>query len=316
MFALRGIAISCSVFFVVYSILSVIVSLSWSRVRARIQHLSIRRIADLLFVFRMLPLALAAVVTAAFTVPSFLLLEPRSVDEPLGGIPLTLGLCGVALAVFGVGNAVRAMVRASRAISVWTDKAEPSDIVSSIPVLRTSPAVPAMTAVGIFRPRVLISRVAEFLLTNGELQAALNHEIAHTRRRDNLKKLILCFAWFPGMVQLELAWLEATEMAADDAAVSNACEALDLAAALIKLSRLRPIGPEVNLTAGIVHSPASIMNARVARLVAWSDEVHDPIRKSHLWFSLAAVSIVALGLAADYSHLLTDIHAATEWLVR
>src|SRR6266700_2698252 len=125
MFALRGIAISCSVFFAVYSILSVIVSLSWSRVRARIQRLSIRRIADLLFVFRMLPLAVAAIDTAAFTVPSFLLLEPRSVDERLGGIPLTLGVCGVVLAVFGVGNAVRAMVRASRAISVWTHQAEP-----------------------------------------------------------------------------------------------------------------------------------------------------------------------------------------------
>jgi Zn-dependent protease with chaperone function len=67
------------------------------------------------------------------------------------------------------------------------------------------------------------------------LQTALNHEVAHVSRRDNLKKLLLRFVAFPGMSGLETAWLEATEMAADDAAVSTAGDALDLAAALIKL---------------------------------------------------------------------------------
>ena len=75
------------------------------------------------------------------------------------------------------------------------------------------------------------------------------------RRRDNLKKLLLRFVAFPGMAGLEAAWLEATEMAADDAAVSNAGEALDLAAALIKLSRLGPVEAPVDLTAALVHSP-------------------------------------------------------------
>ena len=75
----------------------------------------------------------------------------------------------------------------------------------------------------------------------------MNHEIAHVRRRDNLKKLLLRFVAFPRMAGLEAAWIEATEMAADDAAVLNASEALDLAAALLKLSRIRPIVPSVDL---------------------------------------------------------------------
>jgi Zn-dependent protease with chaperone function len=315
MFALRGIAISCSVFFVVYSILSITVSMSWSRVRDRAQRLSIRRVADLLFFFRVLPLAVAGMVTAVFTVPSFVLFEPRAIHEPME-VPLTLGICGVVLAIAGLVNAALAVLRASRAISVWTANAEPSGIVSSLPVLRTKPAVPAMTAVGIFRPKVLVSGVAELVLTSGEFQTALNHEIAHTQRRDNLKKLVLCFVAFPWMRELEAAWLEATEMAADDAAVSNVCEALDLAAALIKLSRLGAIVPEVKLTAAIVHSPASIMNARVARLVAWSDDGRHSVHNPYFLPSWAAAGAATVGLVVTYSHLLNRVHAVTEWLVR
>src|SRR5947209_20522386 len=101
-----------------------------------------------------------------------------------------------------------------------------------------------MTAVGIIRPRVLLSDTAEALLLPDELRSALRHEAAHIRRRDNLKKLLFRLAAFPGMSQLEAAWLEATELASDEAAVSNLSEALDLAAALIKLSSLAPTRSE------------------------------------------------------------------------
>jgi len=47
-------------------------------------------------------------------------------------------------------------------------------------------------------------------------------------------------------------------MAADDAAVSNASEALDLAAAVIKLSRLAPLLAAGELTTALVHSPRSL----------------------------------------------------------
>ena len=75
---------------------------------------------------------------------------------------------------------------------------------------------------------------------------------------------------------LERAWREATEMAADDAAVSNVSEALDLAAAVIKLSRLAPLEPPAELTTALVHSPAESVNARVERLIAWSERRQNP----------------------------------------
>jgi beta-lactamase regulating signal transducer with metallopeptidase domain len=316
MFAARGIAISLSVFVMVYCALSLGASLAWRTVWQHVQGRPVRRIADLLFALRMLPLGSAAIITAAFTVPSFLLLEPRSIDEPLGGIPLVVGIAGALLGIFGVVNAARAVRRTSRTVSIWTNQAQPVDACSPIPVLRISPAVPAMTAAGILRPRVLISGVAEFLLTANELQTALNHEIEHVRRQDNLKKLLLHFVAFPGMSGLEAAWLEATEMAADDAAVSNAGEALDLAAALIKLSRLGPAATPADLTVALIHDPASAMNARIERLISWSnDRLASPGRFSLSYGLGAALAAVAV-CGIPYSHLLVRIHTATEWLVR
>ena len=320
MFAARGIAVSFSVFVMVYCALSLAVCLTWRKVWAYCQKHPVRWIADLLFGLRVFPLVTAAVITAAFTVPSFLLLEPRAIDEPMGGIPLALGICGALLGIFGLVNALLAVRRASRTISNWTSEAQPVQTCSPVPVLRITRTLPAMTAAGIVRPRVLLSSAAEFVLNRNELQTALNHEVAHVRRRDNLKKLLLRFVAFPGMSGLETAWLEVTEMAADDAAVSNAGEALDLAAALIKLSRLGPVEPPVDLTAALVHSPASSMNARVERLVAWSEERRVPLRKHSpaqgLAYGVGATLATVAVFAVTYSHLLVHVHTATEWLVR
>jgi beta-lactamase regulating signal transducer with metallopeptidase domain len=316
MFAARGIAVSFSVSVMVYCVLSLAVIVVWRTIRLHSQRHPVRRVADLLFALRMFPLVTAAIITAAFTVPSFVLLEPRSIDEPLGGIPLVLGICGAGLGIFGIVNAGIALRKASRTVSTWTSAAQAIESFAPVPVLRISPAVPAMIAAGIVHPKVLLSGAAESLLSANELQTALNHEIAHVRRRDNLKKLLLRFVAFPGMTNLETAWLEATEMAADDAAVSNPSEALDLAAALIKLSRLSPVEPLADLTAALMHSPVSVMNARVARLIAWSDERLVSAQRFSLGYALSATIAATAVFAGTYSQLLVHVHAATEWLVR
>lgn len=336
MFALRGIAVSFSVFAIVYCVLSLAVLIGWRAVWQRSQRHPVRRIADLLFALRVFPLAAAAAITAAFTVPSFLLLEPRAIDEPLGAIPLVLGIFGAGLGIFGVVNAALALGRVSRTVATWTAAAQPVESGVPVPVLRIStdvsamkapsanlPAIafPPMTAAGIVRPRVLLSGIAEAMLTANELQTALKHEVAHVHRRDNLKKLLLRFVAFPGMAGLEAAWLEATEMAADDAAVASAGEALDLAAALIKLSRLvraesASDQPAADLTAALVHGNGSVMNARVERLIAWSDRRAASRRGFSAWYGLAAAAATVAVFAVTYGQLLVRVHTATEWLVK
>lgn len=320
MFAARGIAVTLSVFLIVYCVVSLAVCLCWRAGQLHSRRYPVRRIADLLFAMRMFPLVTAAVITAAFTVPSFLLLEPRAIDEPLGYTPLVLGIGGALLGILGIANAGIALRSAAHRISRWTSAAQPVGSWGAVPVIRISPVsaitIPAMTTAGILRPRVLLSGAAESLLTASELQAALNHEVAHVRRRDNLKKLLLRLVAFPGMRNLEGTWLEATEMAADDAAVSNACEALDLAEALIKLSRLTPPEPSAVLTAALIHSPTSVMNARIERLIAWSDERLVPLPRFSPRYGLGAALATVAVFATTYSQLLASVHTATEWLVR
>jgi Zn-dependent protease with chaperone function len=318
MFAARLIAVSVSVCVLVYSGLSLAVVCGWRRFPLFSRRHPARPTADLLFGLRLFPVAAAAAVTLAFTVPSFVLLEPRSIDEPIGIAPSLLGLCGLMLAAFGIWNAARALTTASRAITAWTYDAKPLESRGGVPVVRISRVVPALTAAGILKPRVLMSGAAEFLLTERELQTALRHELAHVRRRDNLKKLLLRLVAFPGMKDLEAAWLEALEMAADEAAVYSASEALDLAAALIKLSRLSPSEARVDLTAALVHSPVAVMNARVERLMAWSEEhpVSSSSRGYSPWHGMAVLLTMLAVLAVTYSELLVRVHSATEWLVR
>jgi beta-lactamase regulating signal transducer with metallopeptidase domain len=320
MFAVRGIAVSFSIFAMTYSALSVAVWGVWKSVWLASQQYSARRCADLLFALRLTPFVVATGVTLVLAVPSFLLLEPRAVDEPMGVAPVLLGLCGMAAVVAGMWNAAAALARVSRTVARWSSGARVIDSrsVDSGPSVsvRVSAAVPTLTAAGILRPSVWLSQVTEFVLTERELETALRHEVMHVRRRDNLRKLILRLVVFPGMAGLERAWRESTEMAADDAAVSSASEALDLAAAVIKLSRVTPMEPPAELTTALVYSPAESVNARVERLVAWTEQRQTPAPGFSLVYPLCAAAAAVITLALTYSQLLVRVHAATEWLVR
>jgi len=321
MFAVRGLAVSFSIFVVFYSVLSVAVCCVWRTVWLGGQQYSARRCADLLFALRMIPFVVASGITLALAVPSFLLLEPRAVDEPMGVVPLALSLCGIAVVLAGAWNAAVALLRASQTVARWSSAADVigSSVVGSrvtVPVLRVSGAAPPLTVAGILRPSVWLSKAAEFVLTDRELRSALRHEVVHVCRRDNLRKLILRLVAFPGMAELESAWREATEMAADDAAVSSASEALDLAAAVIKLSRLAPLEAPAELTTALVHSPAEALNARVERLIAWTEPRPGLAKGYSSRYALCAAVAALVTLAVTYGELLVRVHAATEWLVR
>jgi Zn-dependent protease with chaperone function len=164
-------------------------------------------------------------------------------------------------------------------------------------------------------PKILVSEIAVSALNGLELHAALRHEFAHVRHRDNLKKLVFQFSPFPGMKRLERAWSEAAEMDADDAAVSNLPEALDLAAALIKLSRLAPVQtPE--LAAGLLHNPACSVSARVDRLFRWDESRIALNHRSRAWYAFVPTLAIGACVLLTYNSVLTGMHTVTEWLVR
>ena len=123
MFAARGIAVSFSIFFLLYSALSVAVCGVWRNVWRSGCRYSATRSADLLFALRMAPFVIATAVTLVFAVPSFLLLEPHAANESIGSLPAAMGVCGIAVVLAGMWNALLALVRASRMVARWSIEA-------------------------------------------------------------------------------------------------------------------------------------------------------------------------------------------------
>ena len=131
---------------------------------------------------------------------------------------------------------------------------------------------------------------------------------------DNLKKLFFRFCAFPGMTALEHAWSEQSELAADDAAVACIGDALDLAAALIKVSRLAPAQPTAELATGLLHS-STALSVRIQRLFLWEARP-SPARSWNFWYALPPAAATGLVVATTYSSALAQLHVLTEWLVR
>jgi Zn-dependent protease with chaperone function len=315
MFALRGIAVSLTFFVLVYCLLSAIVAVAWRSLRWL--HAREKSLASLLFALRVLPLTASVAVTFAFVVPSFQLLEPRSIDidEGVGATPLALGICALVLIACGCFRVITAQTRTSRVVARWLDGARPLAVDSGARTLTFCSRREAspLTLVGVRKPRVLVSKATVALLSHDELHIALDHELAHMRSRDNLKKLVFRFCPFPGMARLESAWSQAAELAADDAAVSNLDNAVDLAAALVKLSRLVPVEAAPVCTVGFVTGSIS---ARVARLLAWDEAGKTQRGQVRPWYVFAPVLAALLCVFATYGPALALTHQVTEWLVR
>jgi len=314
MFALRGVAISISVFVLVYGALSIVIASSWRIMLPACTRMSGRRSAQVLFLLRLSPVICAWSITAIFAVPSFLLLEPRFVAEPLGGISLMGTLCGSVIVILGCLRAARSMLESSRFIRTWTRGALQIHRRGGLSILKIPAIAPAMTIAGIVRPSILVSDMAISSLTAAEYQVALRHEFAHLRGRDNLKKLLLHLVCFPGMRELERAWMRASEIAADESAVEGAGDALDLASALLKLSRLGCCSAP-KLTTALLENPISVVQARVEHLLA-CDGRPDPLLRKSRWYIFSAALAGSAMLVVTYGRLLVEMHAATEWLMR
>ncbi len=315
MFALRGIAVSLTCFVLLYCLLSALVAAVWRPLKPL--DVAQRSVAALLFALRIFPLVASVVITFVFVVPSFQLLEPRSIniniDEGIGAKTLALGLCALLLIACSILRVIAAQTRATQVVTRWLEGARPLAAGARTLTLQSKPEAPALTLVGVRKPKVLISEATVALLSHDELQLALKHELAHMQSRDNLKKLIFRFCPFPGMAGLESAWSEASELAADDAAVSSQSDAVDLAAALVKLSRLAPVEAAPVCAVGFV---TDSLSERVARLLTWDEASKARRVRIRTWFVVPPVVAASLFVTIAYGPVLSLTHEVTEWLVR
>ena len=307
-FAIRGVIVSLALFALLYGFLSVVLVLAWrcfgfSKLRKYFT-------ADALFTLRVIPFVVSAAVSLFLTLPSFLLFEAHSMDEDLG--TFVLGACALLFLGAGIYQVSATEVRTRRVVSACLGEGRPLESTAGTITLVSPQTVAPLMLVGLRAPRILISESARQLLSQTELEAAVRHETQHVRSHDNLRKAILSCLPFPGMASLERAWQEAGEAAADDGAVSSRNEALDLAAALIKLTRHFPRHATPAFATGLV-SVAGSVTTRVERLLAWRESVET--RADRRPYAAFVAVAALLGLVAKLGPALMLIHFLTERLV-
>lgn len=282
--------------------------------------------ARALFLTASLPAAMALVATLAFAMPAFLLFEPAWSGEVIGlALPL-LALGGLGIAGTSIWTAARLLWTNWRVSRRWRSIAHPvASRQQECPTLQVPVEGALLGTLGLVRPRVYISRDVLASLSSEELAAALAHEAGHVRAADNWKRVVLMSS--PGLgiadrfLGLRAEWSRACEVAADEAALQAGVSPLDLAAALVKASRLRFNADAAKLVAVshlVAPASGSDVQHRVRQLAARIEAPAGPEpRPSSLrwtYATMAAGAVVAY--AVYFLPLMHSAHELLEYLVR
>src|ERR1700731_286661 len=279
--------------------------------------------ASLLFSVRLLPLALACVVTFGLALPSFLEFEPYSTKEGMGLRLMALAILGALLLCGMLARGVKILRATTATHRKWRERSKKKDIALRVPVYRVEDGASLLAVTGIFRPRIFVAREITEILSQDELRAALAHEMAHVSSFDNLKQLLLRITraprWLTVLDRADAEWTNASEIAADHGALAEGASVLDLSSALIKVGRLkRPtVGREPVASHLVPTACSGSLETRVACLSRMLEGTGAAPARSEKRTSLflPVVIILALYLACIHA-VLPAVHEALEFLVR
>jgi len=274
----RLVCLSLAVFLLIHTALGLLVALIATPVARLAERIRPRVAARLLLALRLGPCAAAIFVVAAFCIPSYLWLEPEANAEEVSWLCLAAAVAAAAIWAGALFKSVRALFRSSR----YAHNCERTD-------------APVLMLVGVFRPRVVVSRAVLEVLAPDQLNAALRHEQAHQRAGDNFKRLLLAATPAWGLAGLERAWGRMSEWAADDESVAGDClRCLSLASALVAVARLGC--PRQNPSAASFCGDSDDLARRVDRLLHPRTFAPAPLRLLSAAGAAALASLVVLTL--------------------
>jgi bla regulator protein blaR1 len=172
-----------------------------------------------------------------------------------------------------------------------------------------------VAVVGVIRPKLFVARSVLVACSDEELAAILSHEEAHLRRHDNARRLLMAslpdlLTWLPLSQQLNIAWRQAIEEAADNA-VGDENSRLRLAEALLRIARMAPPEPLTGneLAASAFYSGAPL-ELRIRRLMDYAAPETVP-QLHRLWSVVISALLCFASVAA-----LRPLHELVEIAVR
>lgn len=175
---------------------------------------------------------------------------------------------------------------------------------------------PVSLLAGVFRPQLILSTGLLEMLSPPQLRALLQHEMAHSLRRDNLCQFFLSFCKnllfiCPTGHLLFRWWREETELFCDEVAIYSTGRPLDLAEALLEMqrqmraaqaSRLQPLVQ----SAFFPPASASFMERRINKILSFCEGSTIP-SCSPLVRSNSLVGLAASALFSFFFLYLLDI---------
>lgn len=274
--------------------------------------------ARVLLTLRLLPAAVSIAFVAGVFLPSFWMLEPRHFDEAFGITTTTFAIVACAVLATAACRGAAALCESTRRARVWLAHATPIVLAGApAPVYCLDAPLPAMTLVGVFQPKLLVTRPLIDALTPDELQAAIEHEVGHLGSWDNLKRLAMratpdALSLLSASRRIEQDWAMAAEHAADAQAARDSGTGLALASALVKVARLTPSHGTFGALASPLVGGQGIVS-RVERLMDQTPANRLSIAARLLCWTASTVTLGAV--IAGYSPLLHTVHHISEVLV-
>lgn len=331
MYELLGISLVLATLLTINTLASLAAAAGWRLLERPTRNCSAQTRAEILFIMRISPPALAIFALMAFLVPSFLTHEPYTTSEVVSTKLALLAVLSAAGIGFAGWRAVRSWLATQRLMRAWLATADPIRLAGiDIPTFRIPHSFPIIAVVGTIRPRLFIAEHLLDTLTESELAAAISHECGHLSAHDNLKRSLLracrdALMIVPWGRSLDRAWAETAECAADEhAAQISPATALNLASALVKIARMVPAGAHgaVPLAAFLVGNEESLgVRARVGRLleIASSDgrrRVPSSRLAAILSTSSLSLFIILGAMVAGNAQVLLTVHSLIEHFVR
>lgn len=277
-------------------------------------HVRARR----LFLFRLMPSVISAVVTLFVVAPAFALFEPVGHQEELGPFMAALALVGVSHVAAALLRAMRSLWLTARFERVWLHQSVRIQSTAGLRAFVVHSPVPLVALVGVFAPKLIAARSVLDSCSDDEVAQILAHERGHLESRDNLKRWMMAslpdaLRWTPIHRQILDAWHHAAEDAADDAATRGESVArAELAALLLKVLKLAP-QPSWNTAIVSPFVEARGLERRVKRLL--KPEVEPPAPLAVLPMAAAAGMAMAIAATLASPVALAAIFRAFERLV-
>lgn len=331
MYELLGITLALALLLTINATATLVAAGMGRACKPILRNCSARTRAEILFVMRIGPPAIAIVAIAAFMIPSYLTYEPYATEETVSfklGALATISAAGVGLAIW---RGLRSWLATRSLLKQWLRASIPIQLDAiTVPTFVLQHSFPIIAVVGAIRPRLFIARHVLDSLTREELAAAIAHEYGHLAAQDNFKRsvmrisraallLIPCGRW------LDRAWSEASESAADEHAAQRSSQvALNLASALVRIARMIPKGQRQTLPAAVsgflVGQDAPGVKVRVSRLVelAATDPrllvSQAPLVRFVPWFVLTVVVVISVTIESR-PQVLAAVHQFVEHVV-